>query len=231
MSRATRAARTVRTTRTRSTVKSPGETIPGAVRRPSGPPTSSVKFRSSRSLRLGTTSRVRLRFSGGIVSCMPRAYRGRRAVRGRTGTASRRCRWPLSPPGEAQRCRLSRRLKGRSPRVAAWAPCGSGAMVTIGSSFAGYRDGRRPEWDGTASTEQSHLMHCEVDVFAPLLEQPGVELRFVPDRVPRVEDQYVFQLSDHGGHLLSGSLGVLRVPAWGGAGMWFRCDGHSGPFW
>ena len=47
------AARTVSRIRTRSTVKNPGETMPGAERRPMGPPISSVKFLSRGSLRLG----------------------------------------------------------------------------------------------------------------------------------------------------------------------------------
>src|SRR5687767_8701268 len=64
------AAITVRIISTRSTVKNPGETIPGAERRPKGPPTSSVKLLKSRSLRLGTTRRARFRWGGGCVSCM-----------------------------------------------------------------------------------------------------------------------------------------------------------------
>lgn len=64
------AATTVRRISTRSTVNMPGETMPGSDLRPSGPPTTSVKFRSSMSLRLGTTSLARPRRPGGWVSSM-----------------------------------------------------------------------------------------------------------------------------------------------------------------
>ena len=106
------AARTVSRIRTRSTVKNPGETMPGAERRPMGPPISSVKFLSVGSLRLGMTSRTRRRCSGGFVSCMSLSLPGRprlavlRRAAGRADAWTGRPEWHWRLRGEPTRRRV-----------------------------------------------------------------------------------------------------------------------------
>jgi hypothetical protein len=53
------------------------------------------------------------------------------------------------------------------------------------------------------SAETSQLVHGEQNLFSPLFQQLAVELRPFPANLVRVEDKYLMQFSDHGGHLPS----------------------------
>jgi hypothetical protein len=187
---------------TRSTVKKPGETIPGAERWPMGPPISSVKFLRNRSLRLGTTRRARFRWGGVCVSCMclslPVDVRGpvkheaggtgygleqrRSWARAETTTRTWRCSVPQAAkkanavtPSVCCSCRTHARKRGESPRVAARAPCEvCWAKLSISSSLL---DRKLVD---AASAHAAHLLvHQYVDVLPFLVKQPAVEPRLL----------------------------------------------------